>query len=155
MIHCGTSYGHYKETREQLVHHPELRKQVRDIMAKLGKPLIIPEEIVHYSEWIHAMRFEIAKRRVFDLSNITVTLLTRPIITNSWPKMPFMIPISMVDSAPPLSPPSLRPSERQLPITPPGLTAAVLVSVTSWCSAISHARLPPAQNRAHERRSQP
>src|SRR5579859_3044002 len=74
MIHCGTSYGHYKETREQLVHHPELRKQVRDIMAKLGKPMVIPEEIVHYSEWIHAMRFEIAKRRVFDVSNITVTV---------------------------------------------------------------------------------
>ncbi len=65
MIHCGTSYGHYKETREQLVHHPELRKQVRDIMAKLGKPLIIPEEIVHYSEWVHIMRYEIAKRKVF------------------------------------------------------------------------------------------
>jgi heterodisulfide reductase subunit B len=47
---------------------------VRDIMAKLGKPLIIPEEIVHYSEWVHAMRFEIARRRVFDLSNITVTV---------------------------------------------------------------------------------
>jgi heterodisulfide reductase subunit B2 len=74
MIHCGTSYGHYKETREQLVHHPELRKQVRDIMAKLGKPLVIPEEIVHYSEWVHVMRYEIAKRKVFDLSNITVTV---------------------------------------------------------------------------------
>jgi heterodisulfide reductase subunit B len=74
MIHCGTSYGHYKETREQLVHHPELRKQVRTIMAKLGKPLVIPEEIVHYSEWVHVMRYEIAKRKVFDLSNITVTV---------------------------------------------------------------------------------
>ncbi len=74
MIHCGTSYGHYKETREQLVHHPELRKQVRNIMAKLGKPLVIPEEIVHYSEWVHVMRYEIAKRKVFDLSNITVTV---------------------------------------------------------------------------------
>jgi heterodisulfide reductase subunit B len=74
MIHCGTSYGHYKETREQLVHHPELRKQVREIMTKLGKPLVIPEEIVHYSEWVHVMRYEIAKRKVFDLSNITVTV---------------------------------------------------------------------------------
>ena len=43
LIHCGTSYGHYKEVREELVHHADLRAQVRDIMAKLGKPLVFPE----------------------------------------------------------------------------------------------------------------
>ena len=74
MIHCGTSYGHYKEVREQMVHLPELRRQVREIMDRLGKPLVMPEEVVHYSEWVHAMRFEFAKRRVLDLSNITVTV---------------------------------------------------------------------------------
>ena len=42
-IHCGTSYGHYKEVREEMVHHPELRAQVREIMAKMGKPLVMPE----------------------------------------------------------------------------------------------------------------
>ncbi|MBI3162820.1 MAG: heterodisulfide reductase subunit B, partial [Chloroflexi bacterium] len=46
MIHCGTSYGHYKEIREQLVHHKELRDEVRRILDKLGKPLVIPEELV-------------------------------------------------------------------------------------------------------------
>jgi heterodisulfide reductase subunit B len=56
LIHCGTSYGHYKEVREELIRHPELRAQVRAIMAKLGKPLVLPEEIVHYSEWFHALR---------------------------------------------------------------------------------------------------
>ncbi|MGD0834681.1 MAG: heterodisulfide reductase-related iron-sulfur binding cluster, partial [Candidatus Dormibacteria bacterium] len=74
LIHCGTSYGHYKEVREQLVHSPELRHQVRDILAKLGKPMVIPEEIVHYSEWVHAMRDEFARRRVFDVSAITATV---------------------------------------------------------------------------------
>ena len=74
LIHCGTSYGHYKEVREQLVHSPELRHQVRDILARLGKPLVIPEEIVHYSEWVHAMRGEFAKRRVYDVSAITATV---------------------------------------------------------------------------------
>ncbi|MGA8923943.1 MAG: heterodisulfide reductase-related iron-sulfur binding cluster, partial [Candidatus Dormiibacterota bacterium] len=73
-IHCGTSYGHYKEVREQMIHVPELRHQVRDILAKLGKPLVIPEEIVHYSEWVHVMRHEFAKRRVLDLSKITATV---------------------------------------------------------------------------------
>ena len=29
LIHCGTSYGHYKEVREELIRHPELRAQVR------------------------------------------------------------------------------------------------------------------------------
>ena len=71
VIHCGTSYGHYKEVREELVRHPDLRAQVRDILAKMNKPLVMPEEMIHYSEWIHVMRHEIRKRTVLDLSNIT------------------------------------------------------------------------------------
>ena len=71
-IHCGTSYGHYKEVRAELVHHPELRARVRDIMAKLGKPMVMPEEIVHYSEWVYAVRDRLAARRIHDLSDITV-----------------------------------------------------------------------------------
>ena len=71
VIHCGTSYGHYKEVREELVRHPDLRAQVRDILARMNKPLVMPEEMIHYSEWIHVMRHEIRKRTVLDLSNIT------------------------------------------------------------------------------------
>jgi heterodisulfide reductase subunit B len=74
LIHCGTSYGHYKEVREELVHNAELRKQVKGIMDKLGKPFVMPEEIVHYSEWVYAMRDEFAKRQVLDFSDITVTV---------------------------------------------------------------------------------
>ncbi|MDH5474477.1 MAG: hypothetical protein OEX22_02180, partial [Cyclobacteriaceae bacterium] len=48
LIHCGTSFGHYKEVRHALVHQPELRRKVKAIMEKLGKKLVIPEEIVHY-----------------------------------------------------------------------------------------------------------
>ena len=73
-IHCGTSFGHYKEVRNELVHHPELRAQVRDIMGKLGKPLVMPEEIVHYSEWVYAVRDRIAARQVLDFKDLTVTV---------------------------------------------------------------------------------
>lgn len=74
IIHCGTSYGHYKEVREEIVHHSDLRAQVRDIMSKLGKDLVMPEEIVHYSEWVHAMRHRFAELQVYDLSNITASV---------------------------------------------------------------------------------
>ena len=74
IIHCATSFGHYKETRQQLIHHPELRRQVRDILAKLGKKLIMPEEIVHYSEWVHAVRDRIAEHQVIDMSHIAATI---------------------------------------------------------------------------------
>ena len=74
IIHCATSFGHYKETREQLIHSPELRKQVREIMAKLGKKLVMPEEIVHYSEWVHAMRDRIAEHQVLDMSHLRATI---------------------------------------------------------------------------------
>jgi heterodisulfide reductase subunit B2 len=74
LIHCGTSYGHYKEVREELIRHADLRKQVRGVLAKLGKELVMPEEIVHYSEWFYAMKDRIAEKQVLDFSNIAVTV---------------------------------------------------------------------------------
>ncbi len=74
LIHCGTSFGHYKETRMQLIHSAELRRQVRDILARLGKKFVIPEEIVHYSEWVHAMRNRIKENQVRDMSMIRATV---------------------------------------------------------------------------------
>ncbi|RMG68520.1 MAG: heterodisulfide reductase subunit B [Calditrichaeota bacterium] len=74
IIHCGTSFGHYKEVRHELLHHHELRRQVRDIMERLGKKLVLPEEIVHYSEWVYAIRDRIAEHQVIDMSNITATV---------------------------------------------------------------------------------
>ena len=74
LIHCGTSFGHYKETREEIIHHPELRDQVRRIMDRLKMPFVFPEEIVHYSEWIHIMRHRIAERQTLDFSNIVSTV---------------------------------------------------------------------------------
>jgi heterodisulfide reductase subunit B len=74
LIHCGTSYGHYKEVRHELLAHPELRADVRSVMAKLGKPLVLPEEILHYSEWFYAMRHEIAANQVRDMSGVAVTV---------------------------------------------------------------------------------
>ncbi|MDA8374107.1 MAG: heterodisulfide reductase-related iron-sulfur binding cluster [Actinomycetota bacterium] len=74
LIHCGTSYGHYKEVRNELLHQPELRAQVRKVLGKLGKEMVIPEEIVHYSEWLYAMRDEIAANSILDLSKVAVTV---------------------------------------------------------------------------------
>ena len=74
MIHCGTSYGHYKEVREEILHHPKLRDQVRKIMDRLKMPFVFPEEIVHYSEWIHVVRKEISEKQVLDFSDITATV---------------------------------------------------------------------------------
>ena len=74
LIHCGTSYGHYKEVREELLHSQKLRDEVRKIMDKLGKPLVFPEEIVHYSEWVHAVRNLIQEKQVYDVSHITATV---------------------------------------------------------------------------------
>lgn len=74
IIHCATSFGHYKETREQLIHHPELRRQVRDILAKLGRKFIMPEEMVHYSEWVHVIRDRIAEHQIYDMDHIVATI---------------------------------------------------------------------------------
>lgn len=74
LIHCGTSYGHYKEVRHELIKHAELRREVRDILQRMGKPLVMPEELVHYSEWLFAIRDEIKKRQKYDLSNVVVSV---------------------------------------------------------------------------------
>ena len=74
LIHCGTSFGHYKEVRHALVHQHDLRRKVKKIMEKLGKPFVIPEEIVHYSEWVLAMKDRIAERQTVDMSHITATV---------------------------------------------------------------------------------
>ncbi|MDE2304717.1 MAG: heterodisulfide reductase subunit B [Gammaproteobacteria bacterium] len=78
LVHCGTSFGNYKEMRTYLVHSAKLRERVRQILGKLGRlvdgKLLLPEEIVHYSEWVHVMRGEIAKRRVLDCSQVRATI---------------------------------------------------------------------------------
>ncbi len=74
LIHCGTSYGHYKDVREELIHHPKLRDDLRRVMDKLGMPVVFPEEVVHYSEWLHVIRHEVAARQVRDFSDLTVTV---------------------------------------------------------------------------------
>jgi heterodisulfide reductase subunit B len=57
-----------------MLHHDEIRHQVKGVMDKLGKPMVMPEEIVHYSEWVHALRHRIAEKQVIDFSNIAVTV---------------------------------------------------------------------------------
>lgn len=74
MIHCGTSYGHYKEVRSELLHQPKLREQLRKVMDRLNMPVVFPEEIVHYSEWIHAIRHDIAAKQTLSFKDIVATV---------------------------------------------------------------------------------
>ena len=70
LVHCGTSFGNYKEVRGYLLHSAELRERVKKILGKLDRlvdgKLLIPEEVVHYSEWAHVMRGEIANHQEID-----------------------------------------------------------------------------------------
>ncbi|RZV40619.1 MAG: heterodisulfide reductase subunit B, partial [Acidimicrobiales bacterium] len=78
LVHCGTSFGNYKEVREYLLLSAELREKVKSILGKLDRlvdgKLLIPEEVVHYSEWVHIMREDIAARQTIDASNIRATI---------------------------------------------------------------------------------
>ena len=78
LVHCGTSFGNYKEVREYLLLSAPLREKVKKILGKLGRlvdgKLLIPEEVVHYSEWVHVMRKQIANRQVIDASMVRATI---------------------------------------------------------------------------------
>ncbi len=78
LVHCGTSFGNYKEVRGYLLSSAKLRENVKKILEKLGRlvdgKLLIPEEIVHYSEWVHMMRHQIAERQTIDVSHIRATV---------------------------------------------------------------------------------
>jgi len=78
LVHCGTSFGNYKEIRGFLLGSDKLRERVKTVLGKLGRlvdgKLLIPEEIVHYSEWLHVMRKRIAEMREIDASGIRATI---------------------------------------------------------------------------------
>lgn len=78
LVHCGTSFGNYKEVRGYLLRSAELRERIKKILGKLGRlvdgKLLIPEELVHYSEWLHVMRGEIANRQQIDCGHIRATV---------------------------------------------------------------------------------
>ncbi len=79
LVHCGTSFGNYKEVRKYLIESAELREKVKKILGKLGRlvdgKIVIPEEVVHYSEWLHVMRQRIASElQTIDVSHIRVAV---------------------------------------------------------------------------------
>jgi len=78
LVHCGTSFGNYKEIRMFLLHSAELRERVKKVLGKLGRlvdgKLLIPEEVVHYSEWLHVMRSDIRAMREIDVGDIRATI---------------------------------------------------------------------------------
>jgi heterodisulfide reductase subunit B len=78
LVHCGTSFGNYKEVRGYLLHSAALREKVKKILAKLGRlvdgKILIPEEVVHYSEWLHVVRRRIRELQEIDCSQIRATV---------------------------------------------------------------------------------
>jgi heterodisulfide reductase subunit B len=79
LVHCGTSFGNYKEIRKYLVESAELREKVKKILGKLGRlvdgKIVLPEEVIHYSEWVHVMRNRIASElQTKDISHIRATV---------------------------------------------------------------------------------
>ncbi|BDC17246.1 CoB--CoM heterodisulfide reductase iron-sulfur subunit B family protein [Acidianus sp. HS-5] len=76
LIHCGTSFGHYKEVRNMIILHKEVREKLRPIMRKLGMDIVVPEEVVHYSEWLYTMSKKAAQQKKYDLSNIKAAVHT-------------------------------------------------------------------------------
>jgi len=78
LVHCGTSFGNYKEVRQYLLLSSKLRESMTKILGKLGRlvdgKLLIPEEVVHYSEWLHVMRRDVQNHQVLDCSNIRATI---------------------------------------------------------------------------------
>ncbi|MEM1945673.1 MAG: heterodisulfide reductase-related iron-sulfur binding cluster [Candidatus Caldarchaeum sp.] len=74
LIHCGTSYGDYKEVRFLVIMNRELRERVKAILKKIDRDIVVPEELVHYSEWLHVMRNRVAEKRKYDVSNVTVAV---------------------------------------------------------------------------------
>jgi len=76
LIHCGTSFGHYKEIRNMIILYPQVREKLRPIMRKLGMDIVIPEEVVHYSEWLFVMSKKAAQHKKYDVSNIRAAVHT-------------------------------------------------------------------------------
>jgi heterodisulfide reductase subunit B len=78
LVHCGTSFGNYKEVRGYLLQSATLREKVKKILAKLGRlvdgKILIPEEVVHYSEWLHVMRRQIRELQEIDCSQLRATI---------------------------------------------------------------------------------
>ena len=78
LVHCGTSFGNYKEVRGYLLRSAKLRERVTQILGKLGRlvdgKLLVPEEVVHYSEWVHVMRSRIAELQEIDCSRVRATI---------------------------------------------------------------------------------
>jgi heterodisulfide reductase subunit B len=78
LVHCGTSFGNYKEVRGYLLHSAELRERVKTILGKLNRlvdgKLLIPEEVVHYSEWLHVMRDDIRNHQEIDCGQVRATI---------------------------------------------------------------------------------
>jgi heterodisulfide reductase subunit B len=74
LIHCGTSFGDYKEMRKLLVENESVRSKVREVLRKMGRELVLPEEIVHYSEWVHVMAPEIVARQKHDVRGLVAAV---------------------------------------------------------------------------------
>ncbi len=60
--------------RKLLVENAEIRHKVRDVLRSMDRDLVLPEEIVHYSEWVQAMAPEIVARQKIAASGVVATV---------------------------------------------------------------------------------
>ena len=153
LVHCGTSFGNYKEVRGYLLRSAKLRESVTKILGKLGRlvdgKLLIPEEVVHYSEWLHVMRGQVAESPGNRL---------QPHPRDDPSRVPRLQdgaggrglrrrPCSTATGSP-CPPASCSRSARRSSTTGPGTTAAASASATSSPSASSRVRSPSTASSA-------
>jgi hypothetical protein len=107
---------------------------------KMGKPLVIPEEIVHYSEWVYAMRDRFKERQLVDMSMITATVHPACHYYKIVAEDAIYDPEIYGGQRTAVVTALLENSASTLRITPPGSIAVDLVSVMCLFSATSPVR---------------
>ncbi len=67
---CITSFGLYNEVLEIWHHHPEVEEEIREILEKTtGRTFVKPKFVVHPSDIIYTLRYEILKKGKYRLFN--------------------------------------------------------------------------------------
>lgn len=78
LLHSASACGLFRQVLAQLVSSAALRGAVRAALDATGRlvdgKIVIPEEVVHVSEWLHVMRHRIRNVQTRDASALRVTV---------------------------------------------------------------------------------
>ena len=67
---CITSFGLYSEVLEMWHHHPEILQKIRKYLQEAtGREFEIPKHLIHASDIIYKLRYEIAEKAKYKLIN--------------------------------------------------------------------------------------